>query len=266
MFYHMNIGITGVTSWLEKNKTRDEVLLEFICPYINQEVTVWDGQIFNMASCGHLTVFESDRPIDSDWPVSKASYVKEGKTEVEWNYHSDIAKKLRDVAKDVTEELYREAIGLIETGKYREQRKLLVQEMRGSESFFICPFDNKEIDHNYEFVIKPCVEKHRFSIHRANEISDTRTITETIISAINRARFVIAELTEAKPNCYYEVGYAHAIGKPVIIIAKTGTTRHFDLAAHNWTHWDTYEDLKPKIEKRINGVLSEIGILDVAKK
>jgi hypothetical protein len=255
----MRIGITGLSFWLVENKTRDQVLLEFICPYVNREVTVWNGVIFNMASCGNLTVFETELPVDSDWPLKKADYLEKDKTELKWNYNYDKCDKLKEVAKDVTQEMYREAISLIESGKYCELRDLIVQQVRGKESFFICPFDNKEIDHNYEFVIKPCVEKHQFSIQRADEITHTQTITETIISAINKARFIIADLTEAKPNCYYEVGYAHAVGKPVIIIAKNGTARHFDLVAHNWTYWDTYEDLKPKIEKRIDGVLSELG-------
>jgi nucleoside 2-deoxyribosyltransferase len=135
-----------------------------------------------------------------------------------------------------------------------------LDEELGREVFFICPFGNAEVDHNYEFVVKPVVEKYGFTMQRADEISNTQTITQTIVSAINRARFVVADLTEARPNCYYEVGYAHAIGKPVVVLAKTGSERHFDLAAYNWTHWDTYKDLKPKLEKRVDGVLAEIGL------
>lgn len=260
MFYHMKLSVTGVTSWLEENKTREEVLFEFVCPYVNREVTVWDGVIFNMASCGNVTVFESDKPVDSDWPIKRSDYIKEGKDEPDYNYECDLIKELKKEGRDVTQEVYREAISLIESGKYQEQRKLLISEARGREVFFVCPFENPEVEHNYEYVVKPATEKHQFTIHRANEISNTQTITETIVSAINRSVFIIADLTEAKPNCYYEVGYAHAIGKPVIILAKTGTTRHFDLAAHNWTHWDTYEDLKSKLEKRLEGVLSELGL------
>lgn len=260
MFCHMKIGITGVSSWLETNKTRESVLKEFICPYLNRELTVWDGRIFNMASCGNVKVFLTEKPVDSDWPLKKSEYIDEGKTEPNWNYEPDLGKKFEEVGQDITEEIYREAISLIESGKYKEFRSLIIQESKGKEVFFVCPFDNNEIDHNYKIVIKPCVEKHQFAIQRADEISHTRTITDVIISAINKSRFVIADLTEAKPNCYYEVGYAHSIGKPVIIIAKSGTERHFDLAAHNWTYWDSYEDLQDKMEKCIVGVLSELGL------
>ena len=256
----MKLSVTGVTSWLERNKTRDEALLQFICPYVNREITIWDGMIFNMSSCGYLQVYQTDKPVDSDWPIKRSDYIDEGKSEPRWEYESDLIAALRKAGTDVTQEMYREAVVLIESGTYREQRASLLEQDLGREVFFVCPFGNDEVDHNYEYVIKPLIEKHAMVIQRADEISNTQTITQKIISAVNRARFVVADLTEARPNCYYEVGYAHAIGKPVVILAKTGTNRHFDLAAHDWTHWDTYEDLKPKLERRIGGVLSELGL------
>lgn len=259
MFYHAIIGVTGVISWLEENKTREDILTGLICPYINREVTMWDGRLFNMASYGNVRIIKTDKPIDSDWPLKKSDYIKEGKDKSSYDYEWDRQKKLEEVGEDVTEEFYREAISLLESGKYTELRRSLAEKEKGNTSFFICPFDNEEVDHNYEFVVKPCVEKIHYQIQRADEISHTRTITDVIISAINHARFVIADLTEEKPNCYYEVGYAHSIGKPVVILAKEGTPRHFDLAAHKWNYWTEYRDLKPKLEKELQGVLSELS-------
>lgn len=261
MFYHIKLTITGMTSWLERNMTRDEILVEFACPYLNLEVTMWDGDIFNMASIGHAKILETERPVDSDWPLPQQAYIKEGEAAPSFPYEYDQLRKLEELAKDVTAEMYREAIGLIASGKYRELRKQLLEDVAGHEVFFICPFGSPEIDHNYEFVIKPVVEKNGFGIRRADEFETSQTITETIVRAIHRARFVVADLTEARPNCYYEVGYAHATGKPVVILAKTGTDRHFDLAVHNWTYWDSYTDLKTKLERRIEGVVRELGEL-----
>jgi hypothetical protein len=259
MFYHASIGVTGITSWLEKNKTRDEVLRQIVCPYINREITLWDGRLFNMASFGYITIFASDKPVDSDWPLKKTDYIKEGKTEPNYQYEWDIQKELAILGKDVTEEFYREAITFVQSGKYRELRRILTEAEKGKTAFFICTFGNTEVDHNYEFVIKPSVERYQFRIQRADEISHTRTITDAIMSAINQSRFIIADLTDERPNCYYEVGYAHAIGKPVIILAKDGTPRHFDLAAHKWTHWSDYKDLKLKLDKELQGVFTELA-------
>lgn len=70
----------------------------------------------------------------------------------------------------------------------------------------------------------------------------------------------MADLTDAKPNCYYEIGYAHALGKPVIIIAKEGTARHFDISTYKWNFWTDYKDLKPKFETELKATLRSLGI------
>jgi hypothetical protein len=45
---------------------------------------------------------------------------------------------------------------------------------------------------------------------------------------INRAAFIIADLTGANPNVYYELGLAHAIGKEIIPILQRGNDIPFD--------------------------------------
>jgi len=131
------LTITGMTSWLERNKTRDEVLVEFACPYLNSEVTMWDGDIFNMASIGHAKVLETDRPVDSDWPLPQQAYIKDGEAAPSFPYEYDQLTKLKDLAKDVTGEIYQDAVRLIASGKYRELRKQLLEDVAGWEVFFI---------------------------------------------------------------------------------------------------------------------------------
>lgn len=254
MFYHVKTGITGIMSMLDENKTRDEVLTQFLCPFINREITLLDGRIFNMSSFGNITIFQTTKPVDSDWPVKKMDY-PDG-----YRYESAVKEALEAEASDVTQELYREAITLIDSGQYRELRAKITEGVKGSYSFFICPLENTEVSHNYDFVIKPAVRQFQFEIQKADEISHTGTITDAILASINRSRFLIADLTDARPNCYYEVGYAHALGKPVIILAKEGTTRHFDISTYKWNFWIDYKDLKPKFEKELKAVLRGLGV------
>ena len=258
MFYHVFLGVTGISTWLQENKTREETIRQYICPYVNREVTIFSERIFNMASFGSLAVMETDRPVDSDWPVKKSDYLdREGN--VEWfAYQTAITEELQKTEKDVTKDLYGEAVTLIESGEYQALRQNIINAKKGRHVFFICPFDNSEIDHNFEFVIRPSVREQQFEIERASDISHTRTITDVIVGAINRSRFVVADLTLERPNCYYEVGYAHSIGKQVIILAKEGTTRHFDISTHKWTYWTDYKDLKPKFEKELAALLRDL--------
>lgn len=256
MFYHIKVGITGVTSWIEKNLSKDEALLKYLCPFISKEITFSEDAIRNMSSYGSMRVFSSDKPIDSDWPVEKNKIIeREGELSWQYKYDGEIIEALEK--NEITEPLFREALSIIEHGKYQNYKDTVLSENKSKSVFMICPFGNDEIDHNYEYVIKPAVERYGLSISRVDQISHTQTITDKIIESINRSLFVIADLSDAKPNCYYEVGYAHSLGKPVVILAKEGTTRHFDISAYKWNHWTDYKDLKPKLEKELVTILSD---------
>jgi hypothetical protein len=47
--------------------------------------------------------------------------------------------------------------------------------------------------------------------------------------AINRASFIVADLSDRNPNVFYELGLAHVVGKPVILAAERGEDIPFDL-------------------------------------
>jgi len=257
MIYHVKVGITGISSWFELNKTRDEVLTEFVCPFIKKEITLSDGKMFNMSSFGYIVVYKTNLPVSSDWPIKKATPKDDkDKFSVEYEYEKKLEEALKD--SDITSDFFKEAIILIDSGKYRDLKNKVLLAKAEKKVFFICPFGNKEVDHNYEFAIKPAVEKHGYTIRRVDEISSTREITKEILDAIEKSTFIIADLTDEKPNCYYEVGYAHSLGKPVIIIAKKDVQRHFDISGYKWNYWENYEDLKPTLEKEVQGLLSKI--------
>ncbi len=256
MFYHIRMGVIGITSTFEINLTKDDALLKYICPFISKEITFFHGAIINMSSYGIMHVFESERPIDSDWPINKIE-IKEKESIGTWQYKYEDKLYEKLEKNDITEILFREAITLIEHGNYQNYRDSILAGLKSQTVFMICPYGNEEVDHNYEFVIKPAVEKKGLKIERADQISHTQTITDKILESLNRSLFVIADLTEAKQNCYYEVGYAHSLGKPVIILAKEGTTRHFDISTYKWNFWKDYKDLKPKLENEIESVILE---------
>jgi len=46
------------------------------------------------------------------------------------------------------------------------------------------------------------------------------SILEAVQQAIERADVIVADLTQGNPNVMYEVGYAHALGKPVLFIVQ----------------------------------------------
>jgi hypothetical protein len=54
-------------------------------------------------------------------------------------------------------------------------------------------------------------------------------ITWDIWERINRARFLIADLTGQNPNVFYELGIAHALGKDVLLLTQDMAHVPFDL-------------------------------------
>lgn len=85
--------------------------------------------------------------------------------------------------------------------------------------FTLMPF-SKEFNDLYQDQLKPLIESLSLTCLRADEVFSTGAIIEDIWENINKARFLVADVTGRNPNVFYELGIAHAIDKEVIIITQ----------------------------------------------
>lgn len=81
----------------------------------------------------------------------------------------------------------------------------------------------------YEDVLKRVVQSLGLRISRADDIVGIGPIMKDVWSAIHAARIVIADCTDNRPNVFYEIGLAHAIGKQTILISQSVTDVPFNL-------------------------------------
>lgn len=92
---------------------------------------------------------------------------------------------------------------------HRVQEKLI---------FVLMPFQDK-LDAIYTNVIKPSIEDDiHFVCRRADELKSNKPLIQDIWKSICEARVVIADLTGFNPNVMYELGIAHTVGKPTILL------------------------------------------------
>jgi hypothetical protein len=123
-------------------------------------------------------------------------------------------------------------------------------------AFIIMPIDSNNPDledvHN---AFKETCGKFGISAVRADEIEHQKQITDVVLQQIRECEFLIADLSYARPNVYYEIGYAHAIGKHPILFRKKGTPLHFDLSVHNAPEFQNVTELKKKLESRFEEIL-----------
>jgi hypothetical protein len=82
----------------------------------------------------------------------------------------------------------------------------------------------------YREVIEPQAKKY-YDVVRIDEKSEPGVIFQDMQREISQSDIVIAEITPANPNVFYELGYAQALGKPTILLAQRGGKLPFDIGS-----------------------------------
>jgi len=121
-------------------------------------------------------------------------------------------------------------------------------------AFVIMPFA-PEFNANYNDLIKPALEDAGYEVARADSDWHQENILRKIVKGITRAKLIVAELTTLNPNVLYELGLAHGLGVPTVLLAQSLEEVPFDLRSYNIQTYSTHYQEVPKLRR----ILTEIG-------
>lgn len=97
------------------------------------------------------------------------------------------------------------------------------------EVFVLMPFA-EAFEEIYRLGIKEPLEALGFTCNRADEALFVGNVIDELYRRISNARLIVADITGKNPNVTYELGFAHAIGKQVILVTQKAEDIPFDIS------------------------------------
>jgi hypothetical protein len=128
--------------------------------------------------------------------------------------------------------------------------------------FVIMPF-SAELQPVYDDHIRKCAQELQVSVGRGDDFFTAHSVMGDIWKAVLGARVVIADCTGKNANVFYEMGLAHAIGKPVILITQNSEDVPFDIRYLRYIQYDFTPRGMQILENRLVATLrGQLGLVE----
>ncbi|HEV2036257.1 MAG TPA: hypothetical protein VGU71_19050 [Candidatus Dormibacteraeota bacterium] len=124
--------------------------------------------------------------------------------------------------------------------------------------FVLMPFEDRQ-QPVYDAIRAAVATVKGYICKRSDEITTPGRISFQIIEAIQRADLIIVDLWGHNPNVMYELGFAHAAGKPTILLAPRRYQSPFDI--HDWRYIEYSHAELEHLTKKLAAWLGEPSIL-----
>lgn len=214
MPFHAIATLSGGRQKTIPNRSEDQMLSEVVTPFVaNGVITAKWGATIQTYQVLELRIYETDQSWDKR-TGALADLLKNKRNQAD----RFISRAKRFLGANKSKVFIVMPIQGEQGGTQEEQRIY------------------KEYDDRFE-VIEKIVGKFGGVAIRIDKEHVLDDLVGRIKREIQECRFVIADLTDERPSCYFEVGYAEALGRPVIYaaskqsVAKPGTNTkiHFDV-------------------------------------
>lgn len=143
------------------------------------------------------------------------------------------------------------------------------------QSFIIMPIGNPNLDIVCKEAIVPALKTCGLDPKRVDKHNEGRLLKSEIVEFIESSDIIVADLTNERPNCYLEVGYAMGLDKfrNLILTAredhnqdspnykKGGPKIYFDLSGYDILFWEpnNLDEFKEELEKRVRRRLTTLA-------
>lgn len=112
----------------------------------------------------------------------------------------------------------------------------------------------------YRDAVEPLVKEIGFELLRIDDVYGPGIIINDIINNLSGSTIVLAEISEKNANVYYELGLAHAFGKPTLLMATKGTSLPFDVGSHRTIFYENTIAGRTKLQNSLrHSLMSLLG-------
>ena len=119
--------------------------------------------------------------------------------------------------------------------------------------FVAMPFAD-EMDDVFHYGIQGAVNAAGFLCERADLSTFTGDVMEWVKTRISSAKLVVADLSDANPNVYLEVGYAWGCGRPTVLLVKDTSQLKFDVKGQRCLVYKKIKDLETSLRSELDGL------------
>jgi len=140
--------------------------------------------------------------------------------------------------------------------------------------FVIQPFDSGKFDKRYEDVYKPAIVDAGLEPYRVDKDPGVNVPIDAIEQGIRDSLVCLADITTDNPNVWYELGFAFASAKPVVMLCgeeRIGKKYPFDIQHRTVTPYQAdstsdFETLKSAITKRLKALAKrDVAMKEISK-
>ena len=128
--------------------------------------------------------------------------------------------------------------------------------------FVIQPFDDGPFDKRYDDVFVPAISAANLEAYRVDQDPSASIPMEEVEKRIHEADVCLADISESNPNVWFELGFAIAAGKPVVLVCHEKPDRRFpfDIQHRKIIPYKTespsdFENLRSKITEHLTALL-----------